>query len=405
MLYQWYDWQRTALEPFRLFSQAATEIYGHPDSPLSYLPGSRNVAAAFDLMTRITKRYERPVFGIHKVTSNGVEYAVSEVYDVQKPFCRLLHFRKEGAPKQPKVIVFAPLSGHFATLCRDTVKTLLADHDVWITDWIDAKEVPITVGTFHFDDYVGYVQEFLRFMGRDSHAISVCQPTVPVLAAVSLMAAKGEPIPRTLTMMGGPIDTRRSPTQVNTFAKTRPLSWFEAKVVQRVPMRYPGFMRRVYPGFMQFAGFVAMNPDRHMESHVQYYQHLVEGDGESAEAHRRFYDEYNAVMDLPAEYYLETIERVFQKHLLPQGKLVVAGEKVRPEAIKTSALLTIEGELDDISGNGQTEAAHALCLNIPRSRREHFVAPGVGHYGIFSGRRWREIVFPRVRDFISTYNS
>jgi len=403
MLYQWYDWQRTALEPFRLFSQAATEIYGHPDSPLSYLPGSRNVAAAFDLMTRITKRYERPVFGIHKVTSNGVEYAVSEVYDVQKPFCRLLHFRKEGAPKQPKVIVFAPLSGHFATLCRDTVKTLLADHDVWITDWIDAKEVPITVGTFHFDDYVGYVQEFLRFMGRDSHAISVCQPTVPVLAAVSLMAAKGEPIPRTLTMMGGPIDTRRSPTQVNTFAKTRPLSWFEAKVVQRVPMRYPGFMRRVYPGFMQFAGFVAMNPDRHMESHVQYYQHLVEGDGESAEAHRRFYDEYNAVMDLPAEYYLETVERVFQKQLLPQGKLMVAGERVRPELIKQTALFTIEGELDDISGNGQTEAAQGLCRGIPAKDKQHFEAKGVGHYGIFSGRKYREMIYPRIREFIKQH--
>jgi len=404
MLYQWYDWQRTALEPFRLFSQAATEIYGHPDSPLSYLPGSRNVAAAFDLMSRITKRYERPVFGIHKVTSNGVEYAVSEVYDVQKPFCRLLHFRKEGAPKQPKVIVFAPLSGHFATLCRDTVKTLLADHDVWITDWIDAKEVPITVGTFHFDDYVGYVQEFLRFMGRDSHAISVCQPTVPVLAAVSLMAAKGEPIPRTLTMMGGPIDTRRSPTQVNTFAKTRPLSWFEAKVVQRVPMRYPGFMRRVYPGFMQFAGFVAMNPDRHMESHVQYYQHLVEGDGESAEAHRRFYDEYNAVMDLPAEYYLETVERVFQKQLLPQGKLMVAGERVRPELIEQTALFTIEGELDDISGNGQTEAAQGLCRGIPAKDKQHFEAKGVGHYGIFSGRKYREMIYPRVRDFIAKHD-
>jgi len=400
MLYQWYDWQRTALEPFRLFSQAATEIYGHPDSPLSYLPGSRNVAAAFDLMSRITKRYERPVFGIHKVTSNGVEYAVSEVYDVQKPFCRLLHFRKEGAPKQPKVIVFAPLSGHFATLCRDTVKTLLADHDVWITDWIDAKEVPITVGTFHFDDYVGYVQEFLRFMGRDSHAISVCQPTVPVLAAVSLMAAKGEPIPRTLTMMGGPIDTRRSPTAVNNFAKTRPLSWFEAKVVQRVPMRYPGFMRRVYPGFMQFAGFVAMNPDRHMESHVQYYQHLVEGDGESADAHRRFYDEYNAVMDLPAEYYLETVERVFQKQLLPQGKLMVAGERVRPELIKQTALFTIEGELDDISGNGQTEAAQGLCRGIPAKDKQHFEAKGVGHYGIFSGRKYREMIYPRIREFI-----
>jgi poly(3-hydroxybutyrate) depolymerase len=403
MLYQWYDWQRSALEPWRLFTQAATELYGHPDSPLSYLPGSRNVAAAFDLIGRITKHYERPVFGIHKVASNGVEYAVSEVYDIQKPFCRLLHFRKEGAPKQPKVIVFAPLSGHFATLCRDTVKTLLADHDVWITDWIDAKEVPITVGAFHFDDYVAYVEEFLRFMGRDSHAISVCQPTVPVMAAVSLMAARGEAIPRTLTMMGGPIDTRRSPTAVNTFAKTRPLSWFEAKVIQRVPVRYPGCMRRVYPGFLQFAGFVSMNPDRHMESHLQYYQHLVEGDGESADQHRRFYDEYNAVMDLPAEYYLETVERVFQKHSLPQGKLFVAGERVRPELIRDTALFTIEGELDDISGNGQTEAAQGLTKGIPARDKQHFEAKGVGHYGIFSGRKYREMIYPRIKEFIQRH--
>jgi len=226
---------------------------------------------------------------------------------------------------------------------------------------------------------------------------------VPVLAAVSLMAAAGEKLPKTLTMMGGPIDARRSPTAVNNFAHYRPLSWFEAKVIQRVPMRYPGFMRRVYPGFLQFAGFVAMNPDRHMESHVQYYHHLVEGDGDSADAHRRFYDEYNATMDLPAEYYLETVERVFQKHLLPQGQLVVEGERVRPEAIKTSALLTIEGELDDISGNGQTEAAQQLCSGIPASRKQHFLAKGVGHYGIFSGRKYREIIYPRIREFISKH--
>jgi poly(3-hydroxybutyrate) depolymerase len=403
MLYQIYDWQRTAMEPWRVFAQAANEIYGHPDSPLSYLPGSRNVAAAFDLMTRITQFYERPPFGIATVRSADREYAVREVVDIEKPFCRLLHFEKKGAPAQPRVLVFAPLSGHFATLVRDTVKTLLADHDVWVTDWIDAKEIPITVGPFHFDDYVGYVREFLAFMGPESHAISVCQPTVPVLAGVSLMAAAGEPIPRTLTMMGGPIDTRRSPTAVNNFAKRRPLSWFEAKVIQRVPMRFPGFMRRVYPGFLQFAGFVAMNPDRHMESHMQYYQHLVEGDGESADAHRAFYDEYNAVMDLPAEYYLETVERVFQKHLLPKGELVVAGERVRPEAIKAAALFTIEGELDDISGNGQTQAAQGLTRGIAAKNKQHFEAKGVGHYGIFSGRKYREMVYPRIREFIARY--
>ena len=401
MLYQLYDWQRTALDPWRVFAQAANEIYGHPDSPLSYLPGSRNVAAAFDLMTRLTQRYERPPFGIATVRSAGLECAVKEVVDIDRPFCRLLHFEKKGAPAQPRVIVFAPLSGHFSTLVRDTVRTLLADHDVWVTDWVDAKEVPITVGAFHFDDYVGYVREFIGFMGPESHAISVCQPTVPVLAAVALMSAAGEPIPRSLTMMGGPIDTRRSPTQVNTFAKHRPLSWFEAKVIQRVPMRYPGFMRRVYPGFLQFAGFVAMNPDRHVESHVQYYQQLVAGDGESAEAHRQFYDEYNAVMDLPAEYYLDTVDRVFQQHLLPKGQLLVAGERVRPELIKGTRLFTIEGELDDISGHGQTEAAQGLTKAIPAKDKQHFEAKGVGHYGIFSGRKYREMIYPRIREFIA----
>jgi poly(3-hydroxybutyrate) depolymerase len=404
MLYQIYDWQRSALEPWRAFAQAANELYGHPNSPLSYLPGSRNVAAAFDLMTRLTQRYERPAFGIDSVKCGDRLYEVKEEFDLEKPFCRLLHFRKVGAPKMPRVIVFAPLSGHFATLLRDTVKTMLTDHDVWVTDWIDAKEIPISVGPFHFDDYVAYVREFLTFMGRDSHAISVCQPTVPVMAAVSLMAAAGEDVPRTLTMMGGPIDTRRNPTSVNTFAKTRPLSWFEAKVIQRVPMRYPGFMRRVYPGFLQFAGFVAMNPDRHMQSHVDYYHHLVAGDGDEAEAHRRFYDEYNAVMDLPAEYYIETVDRVFQQHLLPQGKLVVAGERVRPEAIKGTALFTIEGELDDISGNGQTEAAQGLTKGLPAKDKQHFEAKGVGHYGIFSGRKYREMIYPRVRDFIAKHS-
>jgi poly(3-hydroxybutyrate) depolymerase len=403
MLYQLYDWQRAAMEPWRLMARAGNEIYGHPDSPLSYLPGSRNVAAAFDLMTRLTQRYERPAFGIDSIQVGSRECRVREVYEVEKPFCRLLHFVREGAPRQPRVLVFAPLSGHHATLLRDTVRTLLADHDVWITDWLDARDVPITMGPFHFDDYIAYVREFIRFVGPDCHAMSVCQPTVPVLAGVSLMAQEGERVPRTLTMMGGPIDARRSPTAVNNFARHRPMSWFESKVIQRVPMRYPGFMRRVYPGFLQFAGFVAMNPDRHMESHVQYYQHLVAGDGDSADAHRRFYDEYNAVMDLPAEYYLETVDRIFKKFLLPQGKLVVSGTLVKPQAIKDSALFSIEGELDDISGNGQTEAAHGLCSGIPDRNRQHFLAKGVGHYGIFSGRKYREMIYPRIRDFIAKH--
>ena len=405
MLYQLYDWQRAALEPWRALAQAANEFYGHPVSPFSYLPGSRNAAAAFDLMGRLTQRYERPAFGIDKVRVGSRDCAVVEVFDRELPFCRLLHFAKQDAPPQPRVLVFAPLSGHFATLLRDTVRTMLPEHDVWITDWIDAKEVPVSAGPFHFDDYVDYVRDFLRFVGPGAHAISVCQPTVPVLAGVSLMAAAGEAVPRSLTMMGGPIDTRSSPTAVNDFAKYRPMSWFESKVVQRVPIRYPGFMRRVYPGFMQFAGFVAMNPDRHFDSHVQYYHHLIEGDGSSAEGHRRFYDEYNAVMDLPAEYYLETVERVFHKHLLPRGLLKVRGERVRPELIRDSALFTIEGEIDDISGSGQTKAAHALCKGIPAKAKQHYLAPGVGHYGIFSGRKYRETIYPKIRDFILLHDT
>jgi poly(3-hydroxybutyrate) depolymerase len=281
------------------------------------------------------------------------------------------------------------------------VRALLPGHDVYITDWTDARLVPLAEGYFHFADYVAYVQEFMRLLAPDVHVISVCQPTVPVLAAVSLMAAEEDPArPRSMTLMGGPIDTRAAPTEVNRYAKTRSLRWFDTHVITRVPLKYPGYMRRVYPGFLQHSGFVAMNPDRHLQAHLEFYNHLVEGDGDSAEAHRKFYDEYNAVMDLPAEYYLETLEMVFMQHRLPQGEMTVFGQRVRPEAIRDTALFTIEGELDDISGPGQTEAAHGLCSGIPAQRKEHFLVPGVGHYGIFSGRRWRETICPRVRDFI-----
>ena len=285
------------------------------------------------------------------------------------------------------------------------MRSLLAEHEVWITDWINARLVPLSAGPFHLADYVDYVRDWITRLSPRLHVISVCQPTVPVLAAISLMAARGEAQPLSMVMMGGPIDARRSPTAVNNLARRKPYSWFEHNVIERVPPKYPGYMRRVYPGFLQHLGFVAMNPDRHVNAHWEYFNHLMVGDGESAEAHRRFYDEYNAVLDLPAEYYLDTVKTVFQEFALPKGRMYVRDELVRPYAVRGAALLTIEGELDDISGNGQTEAAHALCLNIPRARRAHFVAPGVGHYGIFSGRRWREVVFPRVRDFIAAYNS
>ena len=319
----------------------------------------------------------------------------------EKPFCRLLRFRRETTLDHPKVLLVAPLSGHHATLLRDTVRAMLPDHDVYITDWLDARLVPLAEGYFHFADYVAYVKDFIRELSPGLHIVSVCQPTVPVLAAISLMADEGDLAqPRSMTMMGGPIDTRCAPTEVNKYAKTRSLRWFDTHVITRVPLKYPGYMRRVYPGFLQHSGFVAMNADRHLQAHIDFYNHLVEGDGESAEAHRQFYDEYNAVMDLPAEYYLETLDMVFMKHALPQGEMTVSGKRVKPSAIRDTALFTIEGELDDISGPGQTEAAHELCRNIPADKKEHFLVPGVGHYGIFSGRRWRETIYPRVRDFI-----
>ncbi len=409
MLYQVHELQRAVLEPWRWWAQASSDSLKSPYSPLSFAPNANKFGAGFDLMLRLTKRYGRPEFGIKHVDVGGHQADIHEEVLLDKPFCQLLHFRKSRAIKnEPKVLIFAPLSGHYATLLRDTVRTMLSHHDVTITDWKDARGVPFGEGAFHFDDYVAYVQEFVRFMqkqdGGNVHVISVCQPTVPVLAAISLMAAHGETLPKSMTMMGGPIDTQSNPTSVNDFATRRPLSWFEQHVIQRVPVKYPGAMRRVYPGFLQLTGFIAMNPERHLESHHDYYNHLVEGDGESAEAHRRFYDEYNAVMDLPAEYYLDTIVRVFQKQSLARGILDVAGERVTPAAIKKTALFTIEGELDDISGSGQTQAAHTLCTGLPAARRQHFTAPAVGHYGIFSGRKYREVIYPKVREFIRKYN-
>jgi len=406
LLYQLHEFQRSILQPLSRLADASAQIYTNPYSPFSYTPFSRRMAATFDLVHRIGKDYRKPEFGIATTRINDTDIAVSEETIVEKPFCKLLHFNRlvpEGMPARndPKVLLVAPMSGHHATLLRGTVKTLLPNHDIYITDWIDARMVPVNQGPFHLDDYVEYVQEFIRTIGKDLHVISVCQPTVPVLAAVSLMASANEAIaPRSMIMMGGPIDTRKSPTSVNDLAIRKPLSWFETHMIYTVPHKYPGYLRRVYPGFLQHAGFVAMNPDRHMTSHYDYYLQLIKGDGESADSHREFYDEYNAVLDLSAEFYLDTIKIVFQDHALPKGQWVVRGNPVRPQDIKTTALLTIEGELDDISGSGQTQAAHDLCLGIPANRRQHFTAPKTGHYGIFSGRRWREQIAPKIAEFI-----
>jgi poly(3-hydroxybutyrate) depolymerase len=305
---------------------------------------------------------------------------------------------------QPTVLVVAPLSGHHSTLLRDTVTSLLSDHKVFITDWTDARMVPLEEGPFHLDDYVEYVREFIRHIGPSVHVISVCQPTVPVLAAVSLQATAGGVLPQTMTMMGCPIDARHSPTAVNDLAVNKSHSWFENNVIFRVPQNYPGAGRRVYPGFLQHTGFVAMNPNRHVTSHYDYFLDLIRGDDDNAESHRKFYDEYNAVLDMPAEYYLDTIKTVFQDFALVNGTWMVNGQLVRPQDITGTALLTIEGELDDISGSGQTRAAHGLCTGIPKSRSLHYDVEGAGHYGIFSGRRWREKVYPEVRGFIARFN-
>jgi poly(3-hydroxybutyrate) depolymerase len=413
MLYQLYETQRAMMAPFSEFASASAKLYSHPLSPFSHSPMAGRVSAGLDLMHRLAKEYEKPQFGITAATVGGVEVAVQQQVALTKPFCRLLRFKRfTDDPKaltrmktQPTVLVVAPLSGHHSTLLRDTVKSLLHDHKVFITDWTDARMVPLEAGPFHLDDYVAYVQEFIRLAGPDVHVISVCQPTVPVLAAVSLMASAGERTPKSMTMMGGPIDARKSPTAVNNLAVNKSHNWFENNVIHRVPMNYPGANRRVYPGFLQHTGFVAMNPDRHMTSHYDYFLDLVRGDGDSVDSHREFYDEYNAVLDMPAEYYLDTIKTVFQEFALINGTWKVGGTLVRPQDIRTTALLTIEGELDDISGAGQTRAAHDLCTGIPKDRSFHYDAVGAGHYGIFSGRRWRDKVYPTVRDFIMRFDA
>ncbi len=416
MLYQIYEAQRSLMEPFADFAQAAAKVYSNPMSPMGQNPFSQRISATYDLVYRLGKDYEKPQFGINTVSIDDQEIAIHERVEINKPFCELRRFKRfsddpatlNRLKVQPVVLIVAPLSGHYATLLRDTVRTMLADHKVYITDWKNARLVPLAEGDFHLDDYVNYIQEFIRHLQKQyghCHVISVCQPTVPVLAAVSLMATRGEPLPKSMTMMGGPIDASKSPTAVNNLAINKSHDWFENNVIFRVPQNFPGAGRRVYPGFLQHTGFVAMNPDRHLKSHYDYFKDLIKGDNSSAESHRYFYDEYNAVLDMDADYYLETIKTVFQDFALVRGTWDVRNldgdlERVRPQDIKGSALLTVEGELDDISGSGQTKAAHQLCKGILPSKQQHLEVPGAGHYGIFSGRRWREIVFPQVRDFI-----
>jgi poly(3-hydroxybutyrate) depolymerase len=420
MLYQVYETQRTLMEPFVDFAQAAAKLYGNPLSPLGQNPFAQRVAAGYSLIYRLGKDYEKPAFDIQTVDVDGTSIAIHERVEIDKPFCELRRFKRFSDDTatlaklkgQPPVLIVAPLSGHYATLLRDTVKTMLKDHKVYITDWKNARTVPLSDGAFHLDDYVNYVQEFIRHLQGiygNCHVISVCQPTVPVFGAISLMASRGETTPLSMVMMGGPIDARKSPTAVNNLAMNKSYEWFENNVIYRVPSNFPGAGRRVYPGFLQHTGFVAMNPDRHANSHYDYFKDLLKGDDASAEAHRKFYDEYNAVLDMDADYYLETIKTVFQEFKLVNGTWDVKNadgdlERVKPGDIKTTAVMTVEGELDDISGSGQTEAALAMCSGVPASRKKHLEAKGAGHYGIFSGRRWRDIVYPSVKAFILEQN-
>jgi poly(3-hydroxybutyrate) depolymerase len=421
MLYQLYETQRSLMEPFSDLALAAAKVYGNPLTIVGQSPFAQRMSASYDLMHRLGKDYVKPEFGIRTIDVDGVEVAIHERVELNKPFCELRRFKRfsddtttlQKVKDQPAVLIVAPLSGHYATLLRDTVKTMLKDHKVYITDWKNARLVPMSDGEFHLDDYVNYVQEFIRHVQKrygNCHVMSVCQPTVPVLAAVSLMASRGEKTPLSMTMMGGPIDARKSPTAVNNLAMNKSHSWFENNVIYRVPSSFPGAGRRVYPGFLQHTGFVAMNPDHHAKSHYDYFKDLIKGDDASTEAHRKFYDEYNAVLDMDADYYLETIRVVFQDFSLVSGTWDVKGvngkvERVRPADIKATALLSVEGELDDISGSGQTRAVHDICSGVPKSAQVHFEAKGAGHYGIFSGRRWRDHVYPVVKAFILSHHN
>lgn len=399
MLYYAYQAHLDILAPMRLFAETAHSLLDP-----RWLGGSlflRGAAAALNMFSNGGIRHERPDFGIDRVTVGGAEIPVAEETVATDPFCRLLHFRKAAPLDQPKLLVVAPLSGHFATLLRGTVGTVLADHDVYVTDWVNGRNVPVQYGRFDLDDAIELLIKYIRLLGPGCHVMAVCQPSVPVLAAASLMEAAADPRrPASIVLMGGPIDPAANPTEVNRFAQSHSLGWFEHMMIASVPARYPGAFRRVYPGFLQLAGFLSMNFDRHVEAHWRMFRHLVEGDGESAAATRTFYDEYCSVMDLPADFYLQTVDRVFQRQDLAHGRFRVRGETVDPGAIEHTALMTVEGERDDICAVGQTVAAHRLCRNLAPAKRSHHLQPGVGHYGVFHGRRWQNEIYPKIAAFI-----
>jgi poly(3-hydroxybutyrate) depolymerase len=404
-MYWFYEMSHAALDPTRALAEATRLFYKNPVNPLSHTQLGKSVAAACEVFERTTRRYARPEWniGATEIDGEAVPVHISPVWE--RPFCRLLHFERSFAKPpsrpQPKLLIVAPMSGHYPTLLRGTVEAFLPSHDVYITEWVDARVVPLSDGSFDLDDYIDYVIDILHVLGRNTHVVAVCQPSVPVLAAVALMEAKEDPyVPRSMILMGGPIDTRSNPTGVNKLAEERGVEWFRCNVITKVPFPNPGVMRDVYPGFLQLNGFVSMNLGRHIEAHRELFNDLVGGEMESAQKHREFYDEYLAVMDLTAEFYLQTVDTVFVKHALPKGEMTHRGVAVDPSRIHRVALMTVEGERDDISGVGQTEAAHRLCVNIPADRKAHYLAPGVGHYGVFNGSRFRSQIVPRIAEFI-----
>ena len=409
MLYDAYEVQRSFLAGASKLAGMGAGWLNNPANPFAYASGSPLIAAALDVFAHAAAPRGKPEFGLKRTTINGRKVAVHEEIVLREPFGQLKHFVRKGAPENdPKLLIVAPMSGHYATLLRGTVERMLPGHDVYITDWRDAKAVPLSEGTFDLDDYIDYLIEFIETIGERSgerpHVLAVCQPAVPAFAATALMnASKNRWRPRTLTMMGGPIDTRKAPTAVNTLATQRPLSWFQRNALATVPLYYPGGGRKVYPGFLQLAGFMTMNLGNHLISHWEMFKHLVEGDEEGAAATQKFYDEYRSVCDMTAEFYLQTVDVVFQKHSLPDGKLMHRGHKVDPRAIRDTALLAIEGERDDISGIGQTKAALDITTGLSAQKKQYFLAKDVGHYGIFNGRKWRDRIAPVVEDWIAAH--
>jgi poly(3-hydroxybutyrate) depolymerase len=409
MNYHAYELAHAMLSPMRMGVETFKAGINFPFNPFFNTPLARSMSAACELFENVTRRYGKPHFGIESVKMGGLDVPIREEIVLRKPFCNLLHFDRDrhiaGDRYDPKVLLVAPMSGHYATLLRGTVEAMLPEHNLYITDWVDAREVPMFEGHFDLDDFIDYIIDFVTYLGPNTHIIAVCQPAVPALAATAIMAARDSAIqPASLTMMGGPIDTRRNPTVVNKLAQERPLSWFANNVISTVPFPHAGFMRRVYPGFMQLTGFMTMNLEKHMKAHRDLFSNLVKGDCDSVKQHQTFYDEYMAVMDLTEEFYLQTVKTVFQDHLLPDGKMMHRGERVDCSAIRKTAIISVEGERDDICGLGQTQAALDLCSNVPSDEKYHYVQSGVGHYGVFNGTRWRTEIQPRIREMIRTVN-